>query len=351
MKTRKLGEKEIRELKEIIKENRKTGAEVKRSQAILLLDAEKEIEDIENITGYGRSQIFELRKQYLSHGISSIEDKRAGAPKELLTKKERDEIVETVKTKSPKDLGTYWKNYDHWTTSVLGDWIEREYKVTYKSKTSHHLLFRKAEFTYHKPGRVYHEHNEEAVARWKKSTKPKLKKLLQEKDTVVLSADEMILTTATTIQKVWLPKGEYPKIECSTGGRKRRNIYGFLDIKTGTEHAFKTELQNMHVTKEILEKIRAIYPTQKIALFWDNAGWHTGSVVQEFIKRDGNISVIHFPTYAPEENPQEHVWKSGRSQVTHNTFIEDIDNATDVLIEYFNKTRFPYKLLGWSPVS
>ena len=351
MRTRRLGEKEIRELQGVIKGNGKTGAEVKRSQAILLLDGGKHIREIESITGYGRSQIFELRNRYLKVGISSVEDKRTGAPKELLTKKQRNEIVQTVKTKAPKDLGTYWKNYDHWTTSVLGDWIEREYEVKYKSKTSHYLLFRKAEFTYHKPGRVYHEHSEEEVEKWKKSTKPKLKKLLREKDTVLLSADEMILTTATTIQKVWLPKGEYPTIECSTGGRKRRNVYGFLNIKTGTEHAFKTELQNMHVTKEILEKVRALYPKQKIALFWDNAGWHKGSVVQEYIKQDKNIEIIHFPTYTPEENPQEHVWKSGRSHCTHNRFIEDIDKATDELVAYFNGNKFPYKLLGFSPVS
>lgn len=351
MKSRKLNGREIHELRGIIRGKGKTGAEVKRSQAILLLDGEKDIREIENITGYGRSQIFELRKQYLKNGIVSIEDKRTGAPKELLTKRQRDEIVETVKTKVPKDLGTYWKNYDHWTTSVLGDWIERDYKVTYKSKTSHYLLFKKAEFTYHKPGRVYHEYNETEVEKWKKSTKPKLKKLLTEEHTVVLAADEMILTTETTVQKVWLPQGEYPKIECATGGRKRRSVYGFLNLKTGTEHAFKTELQNMYVTKEVLEKVRAHYPKQKIALFWDNAGWHKGSVVREYIKKDGNIIVIHFPTYAPEENPQEHVWKSGRAQCTHNKFIENIDSATDEFVNYLNTTKFPYRLLGMSPTS
>src|SRR5947199_10016610 len=114
----------------------------------------------------------------------------------------------------------------------------------------------------------------------------------------------MILTTQTTIQKIWLPESEYPKIECRTGGRKRRSVYGFLNLKTGQEHAFKTELQNMYVTKEILEKMRTLYPKQKIVLFWDNAGWHRGSVVQDFIKTDENIESIHFPTYAPEENPQ-----------------------------------------------
>jgi transposase len=349
--SRKLDREEVHELRGVIQGKGKTAAVVKRAQAILLLDGGSMVEDIGPITGYSRSQIFELRKRYRENGIAAIEDKRAGAPKELLTKKERDEIISIIKTKRPKDLGTYWGNYDQWTTSVLGDWIERTYKAKYKSKTSHYLMFRKAEFTYHKPGRVYHEHDEAAVKAWKKAVKPRLKKLLAENHTVVLAADEMILTTATTVQKVWLPKGEYPKIECSTGGRKRRNVYGFLNVKTGVEHAFKTEYQNMHVTKQILKQVRSLYPKQKVVLFWDNAGWHRGSVVQEYIVNDHNIEIIHFPTYAPEENPQEHVWKSGRGAVTHNRFIDDIDTATDELVAYFNNTIFPYKLLGFSPIS
>lgn len=107
-----------------------------------------------------------------------------------------------------------------------------------------------------------------------RTQKPKLNRLVREPDTIILAEDEMILTTQTTIQKIWLPQGEYPKIECSTGGRKRRSVYGFLNMKTGDEHAFKTEKQNMYVTKEILEKVRIAYPKQKIALLWDNAGWH-----------------------------------------------------------------------------
>ena len=174
---------------------------------------------------------------------------------------------------------------------------------------------------------------------------------MKEENTVILTEDEMVLTTETTIQKVWLPEGEFPKIVCTTGGRKRRSVYGVLNMKTGEEHAFKTEVQNMYVTAEILEKVRTLYPKQKIVLFWDNAGWHKGSVAQDWIKKDGNVEVIHFPRYAPEENPQEHVWKSGREKVTHNEYIENIDVATDTLVEYFKRTRFGYSLLGVSSVS
>lgn len=303
---------------------------------------------IASFTGYSRAQAFRLKQRFLAEGISALTDKREGKPKELLTKKQRDAIIETVKTKTPKDVGYV---SDHWTTGILGNWIEQEYKTKYKSKTSLYLVFKQAQFTYHKPGSVYHEHNEQEIAAWRKGTKSKLKRLVREPNTVILAEDEMILTTQTTLQKIWLPQGEYPKIECSTGGRKRRSVYGFLNMKSGDEHAFKTEKQNMYVTKEILEKVRIAYPKQKIALLWDNAGWHKGSVVQEFLKQDGNFEIIHFPRYAPEENPQEHVWKSGRSTVTHNRFIQDIDGATDELIEYFNTTTFPYSLLGKSRIS
>jgi transposase len=347
MESRRLTSEEIQELRNLVRTSKKS-SETRRAQAVILLDRMTDMADIGILTDLSRSQIFNVRKRFLAEGIIALKDKRIGKPKELLTRKERDTVIETVKTKTPKDCGYV---SEHWTTGILGNWIEQEYQAKYKSKTSLYLVFKQARFTYHKPGMVYREHNEQEVAAWKKQAKPKIKRLLKENDTIILAEDEMILTTRTTIQKVWLPQGEYPKIECSTGGRKRRSVYGFLNMKTGDEHAFKTEKQNMYVTQEILQKVRTIYPKQKIALVWDNAGWHKGSIVQEYIKNDGNITIIHFPRYAPEENPQEHVWKSGRSAVTHNRFIQDVDGATDELVEYFNKTKFRYSLLGFSPIS
>jgi transposase len=295
-----------------------------------------------------KSRIFAIYAAYLKHGIKALEDKREGKPKELLTKKQREEIIQTVKTKTPKDCDF---TSEFWTTGILGRWIEREYSVFYKSKTSLYLVFRKASFSYHKPERRYHERNEKEIRTWRKKVKPLLKQHFEDKKTVILSADEMILTTKTTTQKVWLPQGETIHIDVANSSVERRQVYGFLNLKTGEEHAFKTLKQNMHVTTDILKQVREIYPKQKIVLLWDNAGWHRGSVVQEFIGQDRNIEVIHFPKYAPEENPQEHVWKRGRSEVTHNRFIDDIDAATDDFIAFLNRTVFPYRILGFSPAS
>ncbi len=343
----KLNETQIEELKQFIKKG--SGKENRRAQAIVLLDQDVSQEIIELSTGFRRRQPFELRNKYLKFGLESLKDPKK-EPKRLLSKRQIKEIVQTVKKTKPQEIdpGRY-RHYDFWTTGILGDYIEREYEVKFKSKTSYYLLFKRARFTYHKPGRVYEKHDEAKVQSWKAENKEKIFKMLEEANTVVLCEDEMILSTQTTFQKIWLPEGEFPKVEISNT-RKNRSVYGFLNIKTGQEHAFKTERQNMFITAEILKKVRAIYPVQKLFLIWDGAGWHRGSVAQEFIKQDQNIETLHFPGYAPELNPQEHVWKSGRSRVSHNRFIENIDTATDEFVDFLNANKFQYSLFGFSAI-
>jgi transposase len=331
-------------LQTIISRSQSSGKEVRRAQAISLLDAATDLKVISALTKYSRRQIFDLRKNYLKTGISAIQDKQKGKPKELLTKKEREELIETVKTQTPRK-----HDYDsgYWTTSILGDFIQKQYKVSYKSKTSYYLIFRQAKFSYHKPSRLYERRNEEEVQEWRRQAKERVEEVWKDQDTVVLTEDEMSLSSQTTVQKIWLPQGEYPKIEVAKK-RESRSLYGFLSIKTGQEHAFKTSWQNMYITAKILKKIRKIYPRQKILLIWDKAPSHQGSEAQEYIKKDKNIKTIYFPTAAPEQNPQEHVWREGRNQVTHNKFIKNIDKATDEFVDYLNNTRFHYSFLGHS---
>ena len=341
-KCKKLIKKQKQELQNTINNSKSSGKEVRRSQSILLLDQDTDLQMIISLTKYSRRQIFDLRKNYLEKGIKAIKDKKKGKPKEILTKKQRIEILEIVKTKFPCD---YEYECDYWTTLILGDLIEKEYKVKYKSRTSVYLLFKQAKFTFHKPGRVYEKRNEEEVRKWRKSAKVKVRKALKESNTVILTEDEMVLSTQTTFQKIWLPRGEYPEIKVSNT-KKNRSVYGFLNIRDGKEHAFKTEWQNMYITAEILEKLRKIYPNQKMLLIWDKAPWHKGCKAQEFIKEDGRIKTIEFPRAAPEENPQEHVWKNSRSAISHNKYIVDIDETTDKFVDYLNNTKFKYSFLG-----
>lgn len=351
----KLSEEQLVELKSWLRSS-KDGSEVKRIQAVILINTRQDPVQISSLTGYSRSRIFSLRKEYLTLGIESLKTKRKGEPKTLLTRKQLQMVVQTVKGKNPQDLGYQSK---FWTTGILADWIEREFKVKYKSKTSYYVIFKRIKFTFHKPGRVFEKRDEKEVRKWKIEARKIIDKVWNDPEWVILASDEMILSTQTTFQKIWLPQGEYPMVEISNT-RKNKSIYGFLNVKTGKEHAFLADWQNMHITRRILTRVRQIYPKndnkinklkgKHILLLWDNPGWHRGSEVTDYIRKDGKIQVLYFPKYSPEENPQEHVWKEGRNKVTHNQFIGNLDITAKNFVSYLNSHYFTYKLLNFSPL-
>lgn len=156
---KKLTRTQTQQLHNLIQTSKKAD-EVRRAQAIFMLDQEVDLSAITTLTGYQRRQIYLIRRRYLDEGIESITDRRKGKPKELLTKSQRERIVETIKNTSPRNLGYLT---DFWTTGLLGEYIEHQYNVKYKSKTSYQLIFRKSDFSYHKPGRVYQLQNQEEV--------------------------------------------------------------------------------------------------------------------------------------------------------------------------------------------
>jgi hypothetical protein len=83
----------------------------------------------------------------------------------------------------------YGYKSENWTTSILADLIEARYDVRYKSRTSYYLLFK------------------------------------EDESVVILCEDEMILSSQTTFQKIWLPQGKYPKIEVSNTKVNRKFIF------------------------------------------------------------------------------------------------------------------------------
>jgi transposase len=338
-----LNDSQLNDLKAFSKDKETTKIESLRVQAILMLNKRLETEIIEEFTGFKRSSIFALRNKYLKHGIDGIRSKRKKKPRGILTKNQRVQVVEVLKKQLPRDYGF---DEDFWTTWSLGHLIHEQYGVKYKSRTSLYLIFKEAHFTFHKPGKVYKKRDNQQVETWKQQVKPVLEKAWHDNNTEIFAEDEMILSSVTTFQKVWLPAGEYPKIEV-TSKREKCSFYGFLNIKTGREIAFIKEKQNMYVTTEVLQKLRSAYPKKKILLFWDNAGWHKGSAVQDFIAADNNIEIINFPPYAPEENPQEKVWKAGRKAVSHNRYIEKIQHIANEFAEHLNNNFFEYSLLGF----
>jgi transposase len=336
-----LGKKEIIELEEFI-EVCDCGTDVKRMQAVLMLDKGVDEQMIISLTGINKSYAYKLRKRYEKKGVKGILTRKRKS-RLRLTRSQLREVKSIITTSNPKIHGY---ESDFWTTAILADLIKKEYNVEYKSKKRLYLIFEETNFSYHKPDGQYKNRNQKVIDAWIEQYTPVVEKCIEDPNVVLLTEDEMILTTNTTFQKIWLPVGESPKIDISNN-RKRRGIYGFLNAKTGQENAFKTEYVNSKETVKVLDEIGKVYPNKNIVILWDNAKWHNSKEVKGFLSTTTHkIHLIHLPPYAPELNPQEHVWKAGRANVTHNKFIENIDSATDGFVAYLNNSIFKYEIFS-----
>ena len=341
----KLTDQKKIELSLFLQEKGRTLEELKRAQAILLLSQGSSRETIALLTGLKKETVVKARKKYIKNGINALLSKRKDKKlRSLLTKNQRLEIADMLHKKNPHNYGWDW---DYWTPTILAKLILELYGVQYKSKTSIYVIFKQSKVTYHKPEKIYHKRNQELIDQWKKEHKEEVQKLLSDENTILLVEDEMIVTSQTTTQKIWLPEGVTPKIECANT-RTRRSFYGFLNIKTGEQFAFKSEKQNSETTAKILKKVIKLYPNKKVVLFWDNAPWHRGEAMRDFLATCKNFLIINFPPYAPEENPQEHVWKAARAHVTHNKFVSDIDTIARQILTYLNNSTFKYEFFGFT---
>ncbi len=339
---KKLSTKQIEKLNAYKREKGRSATEALRVIAILLFEDKADSEFIHTITGQNRKYASNLRRKYIRRGVDSLNDRKGKKPRALLTKGQRKEIAKVIATVTPRAFGL---EEDHWTTSILGYLIKEQYNVQYKSRTSLVLLFEEAKFTYHKPDKQYRARKQRVIDEWIEKNKPTIQEAMNDQETAILVADEMMLSTQTTTQKIWLPKGEFPKIDVSSN-RKVRCIYGALDVKTGREYAFKKMRANSTYSCEFLDQIGNLYKNYKIVLIWDNASWHKSQEVKAFLSNTKhNFHLMNFPPYAPELNPQEHVWKEGRSKISHNKFIENIDKATDKFVQFLNMETFDYKFL------
>jgi len=83
-----------------------------------------------------------------------------------------------------------------------------------------------------------------------------------------------------------------------------------------------------------------------ILICLDGAGFHRSKELKEYLKDNyGIFEFFRFPTYSPDLNPQEHVWKALRANLNKvkgkYTFKQTVDRAC----RYLSTTKFDYRFV------
>jgi transposase len=62
--------------------------------------------------------------------------------------------------------------------------------------------------------------------------------------------------------------------------------------------------------------------------------------VKAFLRKIRSRLTLHFlPTYSPDYNPIEGLWKKVKKETTHNVYFESIESLSDALINGLKRFR------------
>ncbi len=117
-------------------------------------------------------------------------------------------------------------------------------------------------------------------------------------------------------------------------GRKRFNVLGALNfvskkIETVTNDSYITSVQVV----ELLVKLAEKYTGVPISVVLDNARYQTCNFVKDKASELG-IQLIFLPTYSPNLNLIERVWKFVKAEVLNAVYIESFEDYSTRISEF-----------------
>lgn len=236
-----------------------------------------------------------------------------------LTREQKKEISEVL-SQSPSEYGIP-KGF--WEVKDLKKWIKAEFGIVYESDRSYHFLFKLGRFSWKLPDKFDVKRDDELVKKRVKEIREEIKPYLESDEWVVLASDETRLVWENESRRAWLRTNEKTILKVNRS-RDYQSFLGSLNLKTKKCHLHTLKWQNQEEVIKALKKIKKKYPKKRICLIWDNASWHKGVLIRKELKKTGSLNCYHlinFPPYAPETNPQEHVWKYAKDKVAHRPTI------------------------------
>lgn len=323
---------------------RKSGTELTRTRAHAALLNTKgygtpEISDILNID---ENTVRRFLASFEKERMASIFPKYAGnVNASKLTNKQKEEIQKTLE--SPSKKGGLPSIF--WSVKRLKQYIKAEYGVIYESERSYHHLFAISGFSFKLPEGFDKRRDDKLVKERMLEIQREIGKL-QQKEYEIFFADECSLAWETEFRRVWIQKGEKTIIRINRD-KTKQHYFGAWNISSKKETLIRLNWQDTENISNALRDLSKRYKNTKLVIIWDNAKWHRSKELKSLLgknKEFEHIRLVWLPPYAPDENPQEHIWKVGKD-ATKNNATETFKELKDIFEKSIRGKIFDYENL------
>jgi transposase len=164
---------------------------------------------------------------------------------------------------------------------------------------------------------------------WCTTTWPQILRLTNERKALLLFGDEASFPQGGTLTYTWARRGQQPKVKTS-GKRKGYKVFGLIDYFTGRlfYHGQEGRLNSAAYITFLTRVLE--HTTQSIGLIQDGAKYHTSAETKAFFAQQAaRLQVFQLPTYSPDYNPIEKLWKKLKQQDTHLHYFPTFEALTE----------------------
>ena len=275
-----------------------------RFKALDLREKKWKINNIAEAFGVRREAVSRWISKAKKYGKESLRKRKAKGKEPKLGKEDKKQIISWLR-KSAMEFGFETPLWDcKRIQKMVKKELSKEIAISNLWKT-----LRKWNLTPQKPEKVALEKNQRKVTEWLNTEWPKIQAHARRWQAMLYFQDESGVSLIPVLGKTWAKKGKTPKIKV-TG-----NKGGFCvtsAISPAGRMVFRIENHTIHAEDHIdfLKQIIKHHPHRKIIVIEDNAKPHIAGLVKDFVRDNKNkIAVYYLPTYSPDLNPDEKVWK------------------------------------------
>lgn len=288
-----------------------------RAEAILMSFEKLPVSAISRLVRYEEQTIREWLTAFENTRVSSIFTRYEGNENaSKLTRKQKDEISETLK--KPDGLP-----YDFLSISGIKEYVNTTFGVIYESDQSYYYLLKHCGLSWKRPSPFDIHRDDELAEKRMAEIRKEIKPLLTKENCLVFTADEARINYDEEVRRCWLRRGQKTVIKVTRDKSKHQSYFGALNLTTHKHELIRLNWQNTENTIEAIRELTKRNPHKNLYIIWDNARWHRSKELRLLLGKGNEFEHIHFiwlPPYAPDENPQEHVWKYGKEAIRSKHF-------------------------------
>jgi len=219
------------------------------------------------------------------------------------------------------------------TTAAIIEFVEREFEVRYTNSGMRDLLHREG-YEFKKPKLVPGNPNlaaqEEFVDLYEEFMATK------SDTTEVIFVDAVHPEHNTMAAYGWIKRGQTRKLKTNSG-RQRLNLHGGINVETMEMTLIEAEAANKDSTVQLLELLDNKYShSERVVVILDNAKYHYSKEVKDVVAASTRLHLVYLPSYSPELNLIERVWKFFKKKVLYNKYYEDVAAFRKSAIQFFS---------------